>query len=220
MRARPKACRGAIDKGRPVTNIAIIDHGAGNLVSVANALTKIGIEPRIVTSPSDIASADAVILPGVGATGPAMDRLNSTGMADAVITWEGPLLGICVGLQLFFERSDEDGQPCLGLMPGTVRRLTGQPLPHMGWNDVNHNQDPMFDGIPDGEPFYFVHSYAPAPADEVQTVATADHGGRFAAAVRSGRRVGVQFHPERSGPAGLRLLSNFVASAREQIRVA
>ncbi len=203
-----------------MTNIAIIDHGAGNLVSVSNALTTIGIEPRIVTSPSDLASADAVILPGVGATGPAMDRLNTTGMADAVTNWEGPLLGICVGLQLFFDRSEEDGQPCLGLIEGTVRRLNGQPLPHMGWNDVNHTQDPLFDGIPDGEPFYFVHSYAPAPADEDHTIATADHGGLFAAAVRSGVLVGVQFHPERSGAAGFRFLSNFVASVREPSRVA
>jgi glutamine amidotransferase len=203
-----------------VTNIAIIDHGAGNLVSVANALTAVGVEPHIVTSPEGLVSADAVVLPGVGATGPAMKRLQATGMAQAVTTWEGPLLGICVGLQLFFDRSDEDGGRCLGLMEGTVRRLTGRPLPHMGWNDVNHEQDPMFDGVPDGEPFYFVHSYAPAPVTSDHTIATADHGGRFVAAVRSGVRVGVQFHPERSGAAGLRLLSNFVASVREPSRVA
>jgi glutamine amidotransferase len=220
MPARSEAHGRAINKGRPVTNLAIIDHGAGNLVSVANALTTIGAEARIVTSPADLASADALVLPGVGATGPAMERLTATGMADAVTVWEGPLLGICVGLQLFFDRSDEDAQPCLGLLEGTVRRLTGQPLPHMGWNDVNHEHDPVFDGIPDGEPFYFVHSYAPAPVAKAQTIATADHGGRFAAAVRSGLRVGVQFHPERSGAAGFRLLSNFVASVREPSRVA
>ena len=203
-----------------MTNLAIIDHGAGNLVSVANALTAVGVEPRIVTSPADLDAADAVILPGVGATGPAMDRLNSSGMADAVTSWEGPLLGICVGLQLFFDRSEEDGRPCLGLMEGTVRRLTGQPLPHIGWNDVKHNADPLFDGIPDGEPFYFVHSYAPEPITRDQAIATADHGGPFAAAVRSGVRVGVQFHPERSGAAGFRLLSNFLASVTEPARVA
>lgn len=203
-----------------MTTIAVIDHGAGNLVSVANALTAVGAQPRVVTSPRDLASADAVVLPGVGATGPAMERLNTTGMAEAVTGWDGPLLGICVGLQLLFDRSDEDGQPCLGLMKGTVRRLTGQPLPHMGWNDVSHREDPMFEGIPDGEPFYFVHSYAPVPVTRDQTIATADHGGRFVAAVRSGLRVGVQFHPERSGVAGFRLLSNFVASVREPSRVA
>ncbi len=203
-----------------MTNLAIIDHGAGNLVSVANALTAVGVEPRIVTSPADLDAADAVILPGVGATGPAMDRLNSSGMADAVTSWEGPLLGICVGLQLFFDRSEEDGRPCLGLMEGTVRRLTGEPLPHIGWNDVKHNGDPIFDGIPDGEPFYFVHSYAPAPVTGDHEIATADHGGPFAAAVRSGVRVGVQFHPERSGAAGFRLLSNFLASVTEPGHVA
>jgi glutamine amidotransferase len=203
-----------------VTIVAIIDHGAGNLVSVGNALTTVGAQPRVVTSPKDLESVDAVVLPGVGATGPAMERLNTTGMAEAVTRWEGPLLGICVGLQLFFERSDEDGQPCLGLMDGTVMRLTGIPLPHMGWNDVNHREDPLFHGIPDGEPFYFVHSYAPAPGTRDQTIATADHGGRFVAAVRSGLRVGVQFHPERSGVAGFRLLSNFVTSVREPSRAA
>ena len=203
-----------------MTSVVIIDHGAGNLVSVANALAAVGAQPRVVTSPKDLASADAVVLPGVGATGPAMKRLIATGMAEAVTGWEGPLLGICVGFQLFFDRSDEDGQPCLGLMEGPVRRLTGQPLPHMGWNDVNHREDLVFRGIPDGEPFYFVHSYAPAPIITEHTIATADHGGRFVAEVRSGLRVGVQFHPERSGVAGFRLLSNFVASVREPSRVA
>ncbi|MCL1600661.1 MAG: imidazole glycerol phosphate synthase subunit HisH [Actinomycetia bacterium] len=203
-----------------MTNVAIIDHGAGNLVSVTNALTAIGAAPRVITSPAGLATADAVVLPGVGATGAAMDRLNETGMADAVTAWEGPLLGICVGLQLLFDRSDEDAQPCLGLMAGTVRQVTGQPLPHMGWNDVNHRRDPLFDGIPSGEPFYFVHSYAPAPLDEDQTIATAHHGSPFTAAVRSRNRVGVQFHPERSGAAGFRLLSNFVANVTEPSRVA
>lgn len=202
-----------------MTNVAIIDHGAGNLVSVTNALRTIGVDPRIVTSPGGLESADAVVLPGVGATGPAMKRLAATGMDDAVIRWEGPLLGICVGLQLFFDRSDEDAQPCLGLMGGTVGRITGLPLPHTGWNGVNHSHDPLFDHIPDGEPFYFVHSYAPVPTDQDSVIATTEHGQRFAAAVRSGVRVGVQFHPERSGVAGSRLLSNFVASVREPSRV-
>lgn len=203
-----------------MTSVAIIDHGAGNLVSVANALAAVGAKPHVVTRPRDLASADAVVLPGVGATGSAMERLNATGMAEAVTSWEGPLLGICVGLQLFFDRSDEDGQTCLGLIAGPVRRLTGQPLPHMGWNDVNHREDLVFHGIPDGEPFYFVHSYAPAPIIAGHTIATANHGGRFAAAVRSGLRIGFQFHPERSGAAGLRLLSNFVSSVRDPVRVA
>lgn len=203
-----------------MTDVAVIDHGTGNLASVTNALTTIGVMPRVVTTPSDLESADAVILPGVGATGPAMDRLTESGMADAVIRWDGPLLGICVGFQLLFDSSDENDQPCLGLIQGSARRLEARPLPHMGWNDVTHSQDPLFLDIPNTEPFYFVHSYAPVPTEAQRIIATADHGGRFAAAARSGTRVGVQFHPERSGKAGLRLLSNFMTHVRNPPRVA
>ncbi len=203
-----------------MSDIAIIDHGAGNLVSVVNALTSLGERPRVVTEPGELATADGIILPGVGATSPAMKRLAAKGMDEALIEWEGPLLGICVGLQLFFDVSDEDGEPCLGVMKGTVQQISGRPLPHMGWNDVVHTADPIFAGIPSGEPFYFVHSYAPVPTDPSQIVATTDHGGRFVSAVRSGQRVGVQFHPERSGVAGLRLLANFTASIEEARRVA
>lgn len=203
-----------------MTDIAIIDHGAGNLVSVVNALTSLGERPRVVTEPGELDTADGIILPGVGATGPAMQRLSATGMDEVLRDWNGPLLGICVGLQLFFDASDEDDQPCLGVMPGTIREIEGRPLPHMGWNDVEHNNDPLFTGIPSGEPFYFVHSYAPVPDDPSQIVATTDHGGRFASALRSGLRIGVQFHPERSGVAGLRLLANFASSVEEALRVA
>lgn len=203
-----------------MTEIAIIDHGAGNLVSVVNALTSLGERPRVVTEPGDLRAASGIILPGVGATGPAMQRLAATGMDEALRNWDGPLLGICVGLQLFFDASEEDDQPCLGFMHGTIREIDGRPLPHMGWNGVDHDDDPLFAGIPSGEPFYFVHSYAPFPDDPTQIVATTDHGGRFASAVRSGRRIGVQFHPERSGVAGLRLLANFASSVAEARRVA
>lgn len=203
-----------------MTNVAVIDHGTGNLVSVANALAAIGATPRVISSPKGLESADVVVLPGVGATGPAMDRLTNSGMADAVASWRGPLLGICVGLQLMFDTSDEATQPSLGLVRGPVKQLVGRPLPHMGWNNVSHDHDPLFKDIPDGEPFYFVHSYAPLPMDTDQIIATSVHGQRFAAAVRSGAQVGVQFHPERSGAAGLRLLSNFVTQAIEPIRVA
>jgi len=203
-----------------MTRIAVIDHGAGNLVSIVNALTALGEDPRVVSSPDGMAAAEAVVLPGVGATAPAMRRLAETGLDETLRTWEGPLLGICVGFQLFFDDSDEDGQACLGLMPGTVREIMGHPLPHMGWNDVEHSGDPMFSGIPSGEPFYFVHSFAPVPQSDSATVATTRHGGRFVAAARSGQRVGVQFHPERSGVSGARLLRNFVTMAKENRRVA
>ncbi len=203
-----------------MSNIAIIDHGAGNLVSVVNALTSLGEQPRVVTEPGELDSADGIILPGVGATAPAMQRLAENGMDEAIVAWEGPLLGICVGLQLFFDVSDEDGEPCLGIMSGTVGKINGRPLPHMGWNDVVHTRDPIFSGIPSGEPFYFVHSYAPVPQDQSAVIATTDHGGRFVSAVRSGPRIGVQFHPERSGVAGLRLLANFTEGVKEARRVA
>jgi imidazole glycerol-phosphate synthase subunit HisH len=203
-----------------VSTIAIIDHGAGNLVSVVNALTIVGENTRIVTDPSQLAGADAIVLPGVGATSPAMRQLSATGLDEALASWERPLLGICVGLQLMFDRSDEDGQPCLGLMGGIVEKLDAATLPHMGWNDVRHKDDPIFAGIPSGEPFYFVHSYAPVPEWGDQIMATANHGGIFVAAARSGYRVGVQFHPERSGPAGLHLLANFAASVGSARRVA
>jgi glutamine amidotransferase len=203
-----------------VSTIAIIDHGAGNLVSVVNALTLIGEQPIVVTEPYQLEGVDGIVLPGVGATSPAMNQLSTTGLDAALHTWEGPLLGICVGLQLLFDRSDEDGQPCLGLIEGTVEALDAATLPHMGWNDVRHTDDPLFAGIPSGEPFYFVHSYAPVPRHKDQIIATADHGGIFVAAARSGNRAGVQFHPERSGPAGLHLLANFAATVAQVRRVA
>ncbi|MEN8239276.1 MAG: imidazole glycerol phosphate synthase subunit HisH [Actinomycetota bacterium] len=203
-----------------MNTIAIIDHGAGNLVSVVNAFTTIGEQPIIVTEPHQLEGAGGVVLPGVGATSPAMRRLSATGLDASLRSWQGPLLGICVGLQLLFDSSDEDGQPCLGLIEGTVEALDARPLPHMGWNDVRHTNDPLFASIPSGEPFYFAHSYAPVPKREDQIIATADRGGTFVAAARSRNRVGVQFHPERSGPAGLHVLSNFAETVAQVRRVA
>ena len=133
-----------------------------------------------------------------------------------------PLLGICVGLQLFFDSSEEDdGGGCLGLIPGVVRRLEAAPLlPHIGWNDVAVTTDPIFAGLGAGQAFYFVHSFVPVPKDDAVVIGRSDYGSPFTAAVRSGNRVGVQFHPERSGEAGLAVLANFVASCREVSRAA
>ena len=194
-----------------MTTIAIIDHGAGNLVSIERALTLAGAETRVVDAPGDLDGVDAVVIPGVGATGAAMGRLEERGLVDPLRSWDGPLLGICVGMQLLFDRSAEDGGPCLGLIPGSVEAIDGRPLPHMGWNDVATTDDLIFAGVPDGSLFTFVHSYAAVPDDPGVVTATADHGGRFVAAVRSGNRIGLQFHPERSGTAGLQVLKNFVA---------
>ena len=201
--------------------VAVIDHGAGNLVSISQGLERAGARVAVATGPDDLAGAQAVVLPGVGAPGAAMRRLTGEGLVEPLKAWRGPLLGICIGLQLFFEVSDEDGQACLGLDRGRVRRLEDAPLlPHIGWNDLTfpgngRGRDPLFRGIPPEATFYFVHSYAPAPEDPAITIAYAEYPHPFTAAVRSARRIGVQFHPERSGDHGLRVLANFVAEVEE-----
>ncbi len=196
-----------------MTRIAVVDHGAGNLVSIAQGLAAAGAEVAVAEEPTGLTGAAGVVLPGVGATGAAMDRLDAAGFTGPLRDLERPLLGICVGLQLLFDESEEDDAACLAIVPGTVCRLVDAPrLPHIGWNDVAlAGSDPLFSGLPDRTPFYFVHSYAPVPADPAIVTARAEHGRWFAAAIRSNNRSGVQFHPERSGPAGLRVLANFVA---------
>ncbi len=197
-----------------MTNLAVIDHGAGNLVSIQRALETVGARPRVVDTPEGLDGADGIVLPGVGATGAAMVRLEQQGLVEPLQSWSGPLLGICVGMQLLFDDSDEDGGACLGLVPGSVRAIDARPLPHMGWNDVWTTGDPVFDGIATGSLFTFVHSFAAVPHDPDVITATSDHGGRFVAAIRDRNYVGLQFHPERSGPAGLRLLDNYVSEVR------
>ncbi len=204
-----------------MTRIAVVDHGAGNLVSIAQGLRRSGADVTVVDGPGHFDDCDGIVLPGVGTTGAAMQRLDAAGLSDPLREWSGPLLGICVGLQLFFDSSDEDGSHALGLIPGVVRELVDAPrLPHIGWNDVALHPDPIFAGIDDGTTFYFVHSYAPDPANDSVVIGTSSYGSRFTAAVRSGNRVGVQFHPERSGAAGLRILGNFVAVCSEASRAA
>ncbi|MDE0138434.1 MAG: imidazole glycerol phosphate synthase subunit HisH [bacterium] len=205
--------------------VAVIDHGAGNLVSISQGLERAGARVAVATGPADLSGAAAVVLPGVGAPGAAMRRLTNEGLVEPLRSWKGPLLGICIGLQLFFEVSDEDGQSCLGLDRGRVRKLEDAPLlPHIGWNDLifppNGRRDPLFDGISPEATFYFVHSYAPVPEDPAITIAYAEYPHPFAAAVRSAGRIGVQFHPERSGDQGLRVLANFVSEVQEWSRAA
>lgn len=205
-----------------MTRIAVIDHGAGNLVSIAQGLERSGANVTVATDPPDLAGADGVVLPGVGSTGAAMKRLTASGFVEPLREYEGPLLGICVGLQLLFDTSEEDETACLGLMGGAVRRVEDSPkLPHIGWNDLEHARpDPLFAGIEPDATFYFVHSYAVVPDDPALIVARARYGTAFVAAARDGARVGVQFHPERSGPVGLRVLANFVAHCGRSYRVA
>lgn len=193
--------------------LGVVDHGAGNLVSIAQGLRASGAEVAVLTDGGDWDRFDGIVLPGVGATATAMRRLNSHGLVEPLRSWRKPLLGICVGLQLLFERSDEDGAECLNLLEGHVAKLIDAPrLPHIGWNDVTLRPDPLFMGLGDSEPFYFVHSYAPIPSDVATIIGTSEYQAPFVAAARLGNVVGVQFHPERSGPAGLQILGNFVRS--------
>lgn len=202
--------------------IAVVDYGAGNLVSIQQALTSVGAEVVFVSDAEALAGSDAVVVPGVGAAAPAMDRLGRQGLADPLRAWlaaDRPFLGICLGLQLLFETSEEDGAQTLGALPGRTTRLTDAPtLPHIGWNQVvRRRAHPAFDGIADGADFYFVHSYAGTPQggpDDEVVVAETTHGGTFVSAVARGALLGVQFHPERSGLDGLRLLGNFVDLVR------
>jgi glutamine amidotransferase len=201
--------------------LAVVDYGAGNLVSIDQALTRVGATVTIARDAEALRGADGLIVPGVGAAGPAMARLDAHGLSDPIRAWladSRPYLGICLGLQLLFEGSDEDGAATLAVVPGRTVRLDRAPtLPHIGWNQVEHvRPHPIFDGIDDGADFYFVHSYAGDPgggADEL-VLATTDHGGPFVSAIARDALVGVQFHPERSGADGLRLLANFVDLVR------
>jgi glutamine amidotransferase len=190
----------------------IIDSGGANLASLQFALERLGARAVVSSDARAIAAAGRVILPGVGSAADAMQRLRRSGLAELLPTLRQPVLGICLGMQLLFERSAEGVTECLGLLPGTVRRLEaarGRPVPHMGWNQVTHSrQDPLLAGIEPGEYFYFVHSYA-APASQV-TIAAVDYGEPIPAVVRRGNFWGTQFHPERSACAGARLLGNFL----------
>ena len=198
--------------------IAIVDFGGGNLRSVESALQRIGSRAEIGSTPAAMRNADAVVLPGVGAAAPAMAGLRERKLGVAIvdaIRRGVPFLGICLGLQLLFERSAEDGATCLSIFRGSVERLhTREKLPHVGWNSIDLvGAHPVVSGL-DGEPMYFVHSYVVVPANRDLALARTTHGVPFVSAIAAGRVVGVQFHPERSGPAGLTLLKNFVRFAQ------
>lgn len=194
--------------------IAVIDHGTGNLVSIAQGLAAAGCRPVVTTDHAFLRRADGVVVPGVGSTGSVMEGLRAGGFIQPLLELESPLLGICVGLQVLFSTSEEDGAACLEIWDGTVNRLRRAPrLPHIGWNDVTGPPHPLLEGT--DRLFYFVHSYAPVPADDALAVGKTEYGAAFCSVASDGRRHGVQFHPERSGPAGLRLLANFVSLCEE-----
>lgn len=214
------------DGTRPL--VGVVDHGAGNLVSIEQALTVAGAEVRPVLASSDLDGLHGLVLPGVGAAAPAMERLEAQGLVGPLRAWaaaDRPFLGICLGLQLLFEGSDEDGAVTLGILQGRTILLAGAPtLPHIGWNAVRR-PDPasaLFAGIAPDAPFYFVHSYVAAPdpsrAPTDLVAGVTEHGSAFPSALVRSALAAVQFHPERSGADGLRLLANFVAGVRSRSR--
>lgn len=199
-----------------MTVVAVIDSGGGNIGSVRYALERLGARSMLTADPATIASADRVILPGVGAAAPAMARLRELDLVATIRRLQQPLLGICLGMQLLYESSEEGEVECLGLLPGRITRLPPGPgvrVPHMGWNLLQKHEsaagDRLLAGIGERDQAYFVHSYAaPVTAD---TLASASHGTRFTAVAGRGRCFGAQFHPERSAAVGSRLLANFLA---------
>jgi len=199
--------------------VAIIDGGGANIASLQFALARLGITGQLTVDPNVIARASHVILPGVGAAADSMARLKRAGLVDLIPDLRQPFLGICVGLQLLFESSDEQDTACLGVFPGKVRRFeptSERAVPHMGWNQIERlgGDSDLLTGIPDGAYFYFVHSYAADVTGD--TLAVAEYGTPFAAIAARGNFAATQFHPERSGKPGARLLQNFLSRSTER----
>lgn len=201
--------------------VSIIDYRAGNLKSVERALNKIGVPCRVTAQSEEVKASERIVFPGVGAAGQAMANLRETGMdrvlADAFASGK-PILGICLGAQIILELSEENDAACLGLIKGSTRRFpealssgSGRlKIPHMGWNGLKiKSRHPVLDGINGDDEFYFVHSYYPGPSRAECILAQTDYGIMFPSVIGSRNLIAMQFHPEKSGPAGLRILSNF-----------
>ena len=208
--------------------IVVIDYESGNLRSVTKALESLGVIPLITGDPSELPKADAVILPGVGSAPQAMAALGERGLVQPIKDYVAsgkPFLGVCLGLQLLMEGTEEGGGPCLGIVPGQVKRFNSGgggklKVPHMGWNTVDiRSPHPVLAGISQSSHFYFVHSYYAAP-DQIEFVAgTTDYGVSFCSILAQDNLVATQFHPEKSGPVGLRIYQNFVTMAVDQSAV-
>jgi len=192
--------------------VAVIDSGGANIGSVCYALERLGVTAALTADAECIRAAERVILPGVGAAAPAMRQLHALGLVETIRALTQPLLGICLGMQLLFERSDEGAVECLGVLPGVVSKLPASAcvrVPHMGWNRLTGlAKVPLLEGIKEGAQTYFVHSFA-APINE-HCIARCTHGAVFSAIVQRGHISGAQFHPERSAAVGARLLENFL----------
>ena len=199
--------------------IAIVNYGAGNLRSVANAISKLGYQPMVTSSPDDVLNAEAVILPGVGAAADTVENLKALGLVSPICQFiaDGrPFLGICIGLQILFTGTEEGGwHECLDIVPGRVKRLpSGLKIPHMGWNQVRQKvSHPVFHGVPDGANFYFVHSYYAEPDDESLVVGETEYGVTMCSVIARSNLVATQFHPEKSGEFGLKIYDNFIKAA-------
>ena len=192
---------------------AVLDLGVGNTASMLFALERLGEQPRLTAEATALAEAERIVFPGVGSARFAADRLAALEVADVLREFPRPLLGVCLGMQMLYGRSEEGEAEGLGVIAGVVRRLTparDRPVPHMGWNRLKAERpdDPLLDGVGEDAFVYFVHGYAAPVGDE--TVCSAEYGEPFSAVVRSGNAAGCQFHPERSGAAGARILRNFL----------
>ena len=198
--------------------LVVIDYESGNLRSVSRALESQGVAPLVTGDASDFENADAMVLPGVGSGPAAMDALNQRNLVGPIrdfIASGRPFLGVCLGLQLLMDRTEEGNEPCLEVVPGNAKHLPGGlKVPHMGWNSVRfNNQHPVLDGIFQDSYFYFVHSYYAAPEDPAGVSGTTEYGIPFCSIYAKDNLVATQFHPEKSGPAGLRFYKNFIGLA-------
>ena len=198
--------------------MVIIDYQAGNLTSVVRSFKALGVEGRVTQDPAQVAAASRVVFPGVGAAGKAMATLRELGLDRALqesFRKGIPILGICLGAQIILESSEENDTPCLGLLPGHTRALphrSGLKIPHMGWNRVRFlRPHPVFQGLPEEAEYYFVHSYYPDPAEKAMVLGVTEHGVEFPSALGWRNLVATQFHPEKSGRYGLKILENFLA---------
>jgi imidazole glycerol-phosphate synthase subunit HisH len=210
-----------------MANIAVIDYDMGNLHSACKGLETAGAKTVVTDRATELYNADAVVLPGVGAFDPAMQHLQARGLVPVIqdiIASGKPFLGICLGMQILFEGSEEGKEAGLGIFPGVIKRFQSEPnltIPHMGWNQLDYTQPDLalWNSLPDQPWVYFVHSYYVEPADPTLTAATVTHGSQtVTAAIARNNVMAVQFHPEKSSDAGLRLLANFVAMVQQQKR--
>jgi glutamine amidotransferase len=193
-------------------SVTVVDCGASNTASMLFALERLGVRAHLTADPAAIADAERIILPGVGHAAYVMQRLGAHGLIEPLRAFPRPLFGVCLGMQLLFSETAEGEAACLGLIPGRVEALSAtpeRPVPHMGWNSLDFGPGhPLLDGIAPGQHVYFVHSYAVSPG--AHALATASYGSAFTAVTSRGNVMGAQFHPERSGPVGARILRNFL----------